>query len=81
MPDSNNRLCRHSDLPRSLAIHPARHITEAYPTQKRCSHLAALRQQETLPILTSMQQWMTEAYIEALPKSAIGKPLGYSLQR
>jgi hypothetical protein len=31
--------------------------------------------------LTSMQQWMTEAYIKALPKSAIGKALGYSLQR
>jgi hypothetical protein len=28
-----------------------------------------------------MQQWMTEAYIKALPKSAIGKALGYSLQR
>jgi len=28
-------LCRHFDLPRSLAIHPARRITEAYPTQKK----------------------------------------------
>lgn len=40
-----------------------------------------LRQEESLPILTSMKQWMTEAYIKALPKSAIGKALGYSLQR
>jgi hypothetical protein len=43
--------------------------------------ILGVRQEESLPILTSLQQWMTEAYIKALPKSAIGKALGYSLQR
>ena len=47
--------------------------------RKRDTHSAALRQEESLPILTSLQKWMTEAYMKVLPKSAIGKALGYSL--
>jgi len=40
-----------------------------------------LRQQEALPVLESLGKWMKEAYIKALPKSTIGKALGYSIQR
>ena len=40
-----------------------------------------LRQMEAVPVLEQLGKWMTEAYIKALPKSVIGKALGYSIQR
>ena len=41
----------------------------------------ALRQQEAIPILQQMGKWMKEQYVTVLPKSAIGKALGYSIER
>jgi transposase len=43
--------------------------------------LLELRQQEAVPLLEGLGNWMKEAYIKALPKSVIGKALGYSIQR
>jgi transposase len=43
--------------------------------------LLELRQQEAIPLLESLGKWMREAYIKALPRSVIGKALGYSIQR
>ena len=40
-----------------------------------------LRQQEAVPILESLGKWMQQAYVEVLPKSAIGKALAYSIER
>ena len=40
-----------------------------------------LRQEEALPILESLGRWMKQAYPEVLPRSVIGKALGYSIQR
>jgi hypothetical protein len=40
-----------------------------------------LRQAEAVPILESLGKWMKETYITSLPKSTIGKALGYSIQR
>jgi transposase len=40
-----------------------------------------LRQQEAVPILQALHSWMRAAYINALPKSPIGKALAYSLER
>ena len=40
-----------------------------------------LRQQESLPILEALGKWMQQAYVEVLPKSAIGKALVYSIER
>ena len=40
-----------------------------------------LRQREAVPVLEKLGKWMKEAYIRALPKSVIGKALGYSIQR
>jgi len=42
---------------------------------------AELRQEEALPILKSLGNWMKQAYTEVLPKSVIGKALGYSIDR
>jgi hypothetical protein len=41
----------------------------------------ALRQQKAIPILQQMGKWMTEQYVMVLPKSSIGKALGYSIER
>jgi transposase len=43
--------------------------------------LLELRAQEAVPVLEALGKWMKEAYIKALPKSVIGKALGYSIQR
>jgi transposase len=40
-----------------------------------------LRQIEAVPILESLVKWMKETYLKTLPKSTIGKALGYSIQR
>jgi transposase len=43
--------------------------------------LHELRQTQSLPILKSLGNWMKEEYVKALPKSPIGKALGYSIER
>ena len=40
-----------------------------------------LRQTEAVPVLESLGKWMKETYLQVLPKSAIGKALGYSIAR
>ena len=40
-----------------------------------------LRQQQSVPILEALGKWMQQAYVEVLPKSAIGKALAYSIER
>jgi transposase len=45
------------------------------------AEIAGLRQQEAIPILQSLGNWMKQAYTEVLPKSVIGKALGYSIER
>ena len=43
--------------------------------------ILVLRQTQAVPVLQSLGTWMKEAYLKALPKSTIGKALGYSIQR
>ena len=40
-----------------------------------------LRQQEAVPILKQLKEWMTEEYAKVLPKSPIGHAIAYSLPR
>ncbi len=40
-----------------------------------------LRQQQTVPVLKQLKEWMTEEYAKVLPKSPIGQAIGYSLSR
>ncbi len=40
-----------------------------------------LRQQEAVPILKQLKEWMTEEYTKVLPKSPVGQAIAYSLQR
>ena len=39
------------------------------------------RQTEALPTLQSLGKWMKDEYVKVLPKSPIGKALGYSIER
>lgn len=43
--------------------------------------LLQLRQREAMPLLQQLGQWMKEQYINVLPKSPIGKALGYNIER
>src|SRR3954454_16495319 len=40
-----------------------------------------LRQQEAVPILKQLKEWMTQEYTQVLPKSPIGQAIAYSLPR
>ena len=40
-----------------------------------------LRITESVPILSLLGEWMKQQYLQTLPKSAIGKALGYSIER
>lgn len=41
----------------------------------------SLRQHEAVPVLQHLGEWMNQQYLQVTPKSAIGKALGYSIQR
>lgn len=43
--------------------------------------LLKLRQAEAKPLLEQLGKWMKDEYVNVLPKSVIGKALGYSIQR
>ena len=40
-----------------------------------------LRQQQAVPILKQLKEWMTQEYAKVLPKSSIGQAMAYSLPR
>ena len=54
---------------------------KARDQQLNAEQILELRQKESVPVLESLGKWMKESYLKALPKSAIGKALGYSIQR
>lgn len=43
--------------------------------------IKAVRQIKSVLILVALGKWMKEQYVQTLPKSAIGKALGYSIER
>ena len=43
--------------------------------------LALLRQQQAVPILKHLGEWIPQQYLAVLPKSPIGKALAYSIER
>lgn len=43
--------------------------------------LLKCRQTESIPVLKNLGEWMQSEYIKVLPKSPIGKALGYSIER
>ena len=63
-------------------------IQKLYTIERICkentlnfAEIKEVRQQKSVHILLSFQNWMKEQYIQTTPKSAIGKALAYSLKR
>jgi transposase len=76
---NNNRL---------LADHALKMFQQLYDIEARIKHagltgdaVIKLRQQEAVPILKAMKQWMTEEYPKLAPSSTIAKAIAYSLPR
>jgi transposase len=73
-----------NDKPR--AEHALTHIGKLYDIERRAKEWSdeqrlALRKEEAVPVLEPLGEWMKEQYMEVLPKSTIGKALGYSIER
>ena len=49
--------------------------------QLKHEQIVDLRQQKAVPVLQGLGKWMKEQYVQTLPKSTIGKALGYSIER
>lgn len=49
--------------------------------QLNFAELKEVRQQKSVPILRNLGLWLQQQYLQVLPKSEIGKAIGYSLQR
>lgn len=76
------------DNDRSVAAHAMQQIQQLYAIERNCreQHLSfdeikMVRQHQSVPILDALGKWMKEEYIKAVPKSSIGKALGYSIER
>jgi transposase len=68
------------------ATHGLQQIQLLYEIERRIKDLPVderqrIRNQEAVPILESLGAWMKKSYTEVLPKSVIGKALGYSIER
>ena len=71
---------------KARAEHALTQIGKLYDIERRAKELEdelrlAIRKQEAVPVLESLGKWMKEQYVEVLPKSTIGKALGYSIER
>jgi transposase len=76
------------DNDKDIAEHALAQIGLLYNIERKAKEqqldqdqILQLRQTEALPVLESLGKWMKETYIKTLPKSAIGKALGYSIAR
>lgn len=63
-------------------------IQKLYAIERKCKEqelsfdeIKEARQLESLPLLKALGSWMKEQYLQVLPKSSIGKALGYSIER
>jgi transposase len=54
---------------------------KAKETHLDVEEILQLRKSESVPLLQALGQWMKEQYLQTLPKSSIGKALGYSIER
>ena len=76
------------DNDRVVAEHAMREIQKLYAIERNCKEqnlsfdaIRTIRQEQAVPIPDSLGKWMKEQYIHAIPKSSIGKALGYSIER
>ncbi|PWV44535.1 IS66 family transposase [Chitinophaga sp. S165] len=76
------------DTDEDRAMHALDLIQQLYIIEKNCTlqHLSAtkrtqVRQEQSVPILKLLGEWMQHEYERVLPKSPIGKALAYSMKR
>ena len=76
------------DNDRRVAEHAMKEIQKLYSIERTIKEQSlsfeerkAVRQQQSVPILQSLGIWMKEEYLKALPKTTVGKALGYSIER
>jgi transposase len=74
------------DNDKSRSAYALEKIQDLYEIERRIKELSTeeryrIRQQEAIPILDELQQWMIEQYKAVTPKSPIGKALEYSMKR
>lgn len=72
----------------SRANHALGEIQKLYAIERSCNEqslnfeqIKAVRQAQSVPILSALGGWMKEQYISTLPKNAMGKALAYSIER
>jgi transposase len=72
----------------SVAEHAMQEIQKLYAIERYCKEqnlsfdaTKAVRQEQSVPVLNALGKWMKDEYIKAIPKSSIGKALGYSIER
>ena len=70
----------------SRAEYVLKQMQQLYAIEQRTKELTAVeiktvREQESMPILKSIKEWMMKEYQKVLPQSPIGKAIAYSLHR
>jgi transposase len=72
----------------AVAGYAMQEIQKLYAIERNCREqnlsfdaIKVVRQEQSVPILSPLGKWMKEQYIKAMPKSSIGKALGYSIER
>jgi transposase len=70
------------------AGHGMKEIQKLYAIERTCrqqnlsfDEIKTVRQSESVPILSSLNEWMKQQYVQVTPKSTIGKALAYSMER
>jgi transposase len=72
----------------SRAAYAMKEIQKLYAIERNCKEqnlsfeeIKTIRQQQAVPILIALGQWMKQEYMQITPKSPIGKALAYSIER
>jgi hypothetical protein len=76
------------DNDKERAAYFLKELQKLYVVERRCreealssQQITMLRQQEAVPVLTALKQWLRLNYEQVLPKSPIGKAIAYALPR
>ena len=76
------------DNDQSRAAYAMKEIQKLYAIERDCKEkklpvdeVKNIRQEESVPILAALKEWMKQQYVQTTPKSTIGKALAYSIER
>lgn len=83
------RMFEHAlDNDKERAGHALQEVQKLYDVERRCregnfsdQERKKERQEKSLPVLISLENWMKAEYVKVLPQSSIGKAIFYSLSR